>query len=203
MISDISNNYYSLFEAAKNQMPFMGYLLTVVWIVNILNWILRSPLNILGVYPRSLWGLMGIFFAPILHANFNHLFFNTIPFFVLGMFLLAMGKSFFIAVTISIAVMQGTLVWIFGRKYLHIGASGVISGYFGFLLGLAYLFPTAVSLVLGFITIYYFGSIMFGIFPSSEKISWESHLAGIISGVALIYLFWQYPYFEMRLLQAF
>ncbi len=203
MIADINNNYYVLFESAKQQMTFMGYLLTTVWIINICNWLLRSPLNILGIYPRSLWGLIGIFVSPILHANFNHLFFNTIPFFVLGMFLLALGKNFFIGVSVILIIVQGILVWSFGRKAIHIGASGIISGYFGFLLGMAYLYTTAISLVLAFIAVYYFGSIMLGIFPTSEKVSWESHLAGMLSGIGLIYCFWNFPQYEILMLQAF
>lgn len=203
MIADISNNYYSLFTQAQDQLPFMGYLLGIVWAINILNWALKSHLNILGIYPRSLWGLLGIIFSPILHANFNHLFFNSIPFFVLGMFLLALGKPVFIGVTVIIALLQGILVWLFGRKYIHIGASGVISGYFGFILGLAYLQPTTASMVLAAITIYYFGTIILGIFPTSEAVSWESHLSGLVAGMFLIYVLWNYPQYEIIMANLF
>ena len=196
MLADINDNYNVLFTFAKSQLPFMGYILLITWAVNIVNWMLGAPLNLLGIYPRSLFGLMGIIFAPILHGNFNHLFFNSIPFFVLGMFILMLGQKLFIAVTFLIALLQGFLVWLFGRKYLHIGASGVISGYFGFVLGLAYFSPNVMSLVLAIITLYYFGSIIFGIIPTSELISWESHLAGLLAGIAVVYVFWQYPSFE-------
>ena len=81
MLADINNNYSELFFFAKSELPFMGYILLVMWAVNIFNWVLGSPLNILGIYPRSLFGLIGIIFAPILHGNFNHLFFNSIPLF--------------------------------------------------------------------------------------------------------------------------
>ncbi len=203
MLADISNNYVDLFNAAKNQLPFMGYLMSTLWGVNIVNWALGSPLNILGIYPRSAWGLLGIIFAPILHGNFNHLFFNSIPLFVLGMFILMLGQNLFICVTVILAIMEGLLVWIFGRKALHIGASGIIAGYFGFVLGLAYFYPTIISLILGFVTLYYFGSILLGIFPSSALVSWESHLAGLLSGVVLIYVLWHYPNYERLLLSIF
>jgi membrane associated rhomboid family serine protease len=203
MLADLNNNYYALFLIAKSELPFMGYLLLVMWGVNIFNWLLGSPLNLLGIYPRSLFGLIGIIFAPMLHGNFNHLFFNSIPFFVLGMFILMLGKNLFIGVTLIIAVLQGSLVWLFGRKYLHIGASGVISGYFGFVLGLAYFNPTLISLVLAFVTLYYFGSIIFGIIPTSKLISWESHLAGLIAGVVVAYVLWFYPFYESLILKLF
>lgn len=203
MLADLSNNYSDLFLVAKSELPFMGYILLTMWAVNIVNWLFGSPLNLLGIYPRSVFGLIGIIFAPILHGNFNHVFFNSIPFFVLGMFILMLGQNLFIGVTVVIALLQGFLVWLFGRKYLHIGASGVISGYFGFLLALAYFNPTLISLILAFVTLYYFGSIIFGILPTSKLISWESHLAGLITGVAVAYVLWYYPYYEKLLLTLF
>lgn len=203
MLADISNNYVDLFNAAKSQLPFMGYLMAVLWGINIVNWALGSPLNLLGIYPRSVWGLLGVIFAPILHGNFNHLFFNSIPLFVLGMFILMLGQNLFIGVTVALIIMEGLLVWLFGRKALHIGASGVIAGYFGFVLGLAYFYPTMISLILGFVTLYYFGSILLGIFPSSALISWESHLAGLLSGVVLVYVLWHYPSSEILLISIF
>lgn len=203
MLADINQNYQTVFAHAQAELPFMGYLLLAVWALNIVNWALRSPLNLLGIYPRSLWGLLGIVLSPLLHANFNHLFFNSIPFFALGMFLLALGQGLFIAVTIVIALAQGLLVWLFGRKYIHIGASGLISGYFGFLLGLAYLQPTIVSLMLAVVTLYYFGSIMFGILPTAERVSWESHLSGMLCGIALVYVLWYYPHYEVMLVGLF
>lgn len=203
MLADLNNSYVEIFAAARQQLPLMGYLLLYLWLINIINWILRSPLNRLGIYPRSAWGLLGIIFSPLLHADFNHLFFNCIPFFVLGMFILALGPGLFIGVTVLIILLQGILVWLCGRKYLHIGASGVISGYFGFILSLAYFYPTIISLILAFVAIYYFGSIMLGVFPTAELISWEAHLAGLISGILIAYVLYNYPAYELLLEKAF
>ncbi len=199
MIENLSLSYIDFFNLAKAELPFMGYLLAGVWAFNILNWLLRSPLNSLGIRPRNAFGLIGIIFAPVLHGNFNHLFFNTIPFFVLGMFLLALGQNTFIVVSVCIALGQGFLIWLFGRKAIHIGASGVISGYFGFILTLAYFQPTLISLVLAVITLYYFGSILFGIFPTEGLVSWESHLAGLVVGIGLAYLLYTNPQYQTLL----
>jgi membrane associated rhomboid family serine protease len=203
MLADISNNYSQLFTAAQSQLPFMGYLLLTVWLINIINWLLRSPLRIFGIYPRTLWGLLGIIFSPFIHSNFNHLFFNTIPFFVLGMFILSLGKSLFIGVSIAIALIEGILVWLFARKALHIGASGIISGYFGFILGLAYFYPTIISIVLALVAIYYFGSIIAGVIPTTQLISWEAHLAGLIAGLGIAYLLWTQPLYEQWVIRTF
>lgn len=204
MISNISLPYTEFFEAAREQLPFMGYMLLGLWVFNIINWLLcRSNLNALGIYPRSTFGLIGIVFAPIPHGNFNHLFFNSIPFFALGMIILGLGRDVFLAVTVLTTLMSGAIVWLIGRKCLHIGISGVISGYFGFLLCLAYLYPTLISLVLALVVLYYFGSIITGIIPTSDAISWECHLAGLVSGVAVMYCFWYIPGFEAQVLSLF
>lgn len=204
MISNITLGYAEFFNLAKAQLPFMGKLLLWLWGFNLVNWLLlRSKLNVLGIYPRNAFGLLGIIFSPFLHGNFTHLFFNTIPLFALGMFILALGQNVFIAVSVLIALISGFLVWLFGRKYLHIGASGVISGYFGFLLSLAYFHPTIISIVLALVTIYYFGSIFAGIIPTSEAISWECHLTGLISGMFVMYCFYFIPGFETTVLRLF
>lgn len=194
MLENLTLNYKDFFVLVKEQLPFMLKILAGLWALNLVNWfLLRSRLNIFGIYPRSLFGLVGIICSPFLHANFNHLFFNSIPFFVLGMFILGLGQNVFILATIAIGLISGFCVWLVGRKYLHIGASGVISGYFGFILCLAYFYPTVISLVLAFVALYYFGSIFFGIFPLSEGASWESHLLGLLSGILVAYVMLWYP----------
>lgn len=164
------------------------YCIGALWVINILNWISGSKLNILGIYPRHFFGLIGIFFSPILHQNFNHLFFNSIPLFVLGLIVLTKGINLFVTVTLIITLLGGLLVWIAGRSAIHLGASGLVSGYFGFLMATAYTNPSFSSAVLAVLVAYYFGGIFLGIFPQEDKISWESHLFGFISGIVSAYL---------------
>ncbi len=159
-----------------------------LWGINILNWLTGSRLNYLGIYPRHLIGLPGIIFSPFLHQNFNHLFFNSIPLFVLGLTLLTRGVALFIQVSVIVIILGGLLVWLFARSALHIGASGVVSGYFGYIIATAYLNPSFTTLLLACMVIYYFGGIFLGIFPQEEKISWESHLFGFLAGIAAAFL---------------
>lgn len=162
--------------------------LAVLWAINILNWVLGSPFNRLGLYPRRLFGLTGILLSPFLHGDFSHLFFNTIPLFVLGLAILTEGPNTFFTVTGIIMLLEGLSVWLVGRKARHIGASGVISGYFGYIIVNAYLHPSFTAGLLALLVIYYFGSIFLGIFPQEEQISWESHLLGFLSGIAAAFL---------------
>lgn len=199
MLGNIYLPYDEFFLIAKQQLPFMGKIIAFLWIVQLVNFLCKQRLNLLGIYPRSIFGLLGIIFSPILHGSFNHLFFNTIPFFVLGMFMLGLGRNIFITATIAIAILQGLCVWLFGRRALHVGASGIISGYFGFILCLAYLYPNVVSLVLAVVAVYYFGSIIAGVLPLDDKMSWESHLSGLVAGIAVAYTLWTHPDLEPTL----
>lgn len=164
------------------------YCFAVLWGINICNWLMGSPLNALGIYPRHVVGLPGILFSPILHQNFSHLFFNTIPLFALGLAILAKGVSTLVNVTLIVVILGGFGVWLFARRAVHIGASGLVSGYFGYILAMAYFEPSITTSLLAIVVVYYFGSIFLGIFPQEAKISWESHLFGFLSGVASAFL---------------
>lgn len=172
-----------LLKVSQFQMPKMIILIVILWAFNILNFISGKKLNVFGIYPRSFLGLLGIFFSPILHANFNHLFFNTIPLLILGILLMAISYDNFIQLSFFVIFFGGFGVWLLARKAIHLGASGVISGYFSYALFLAYKSPSAISIFLAFIAFYYFGGILFGIIPQKKEISWESHLSGFIAGI--------------------
>ncbi len=167
--------------------------MTLLWIVGILwgTFILTrffQPLLYLGVIPRTKLGLLGIFFAPFLHANFNHLFYNTIPLLVLSDFLLVHGLYYFFLITISIIILGGFLLWIFGKNGIHIGASGLITGYWAVLISNIYEQGTLTAILLGCTALYAFAGIFFGIFPRERGVSWEGHLFGLVAGVCTVFL---------------
>lgn len=138
----------------------------------------------LGIVPRHWAGLLGIIFAPFLHAHFNHLFFNLIPLLVLSNFILFNGLVYFIKIIITIGFLSGLLTWSFGRPALHIGASGVVTGLWGLLITQVYTQPSLTTIILAILCAYYFAGIFLGIFPSQKGVSWEGHLFGLIAGVA-------------------
>ncbi len=157
----------------------------LLWAIQLVNMSLHYRLNILGIYPRHPFGLIGIFTSPFLHGNINHLFFNSIPLFLLLVLMLANGFSYFLNVTLNIMIFSGIAVWLFGRQAMHVGASGVIMGYMGFLLTQAYFHPNASGLILGALALYYCGSILMHLLPTDVKTSWEGHLFGFAAGVAV------------------
>ena len=98
-------------------------------------------------------------------------------------FILVYSEPVWIIATCAIILLSGVLTWLFGRDAIHVGASGVITGYWGFLVFLMIQHPTVLSVVLGIICVYYFAGILFGILPLRESTSWEGHLFGLIAGI--------------------
>lgn len=171
----------------KSNMPFVLCIIGGLYLIHFINFILRYRLNVLGIYPRHPFGLIGIFTSPFLHGNFNHLFFNSIPLFILLSFVLLNGLTSFISITLTIMIVGGFGTWLFGRKALHIGASGMIMGYWSYLLLNAYQQPTALSLALGLVCVYYFGSLLLNLFPLEARSSFEAHIFGFVGGIAANY----------------
>jgi membrane associated rhomboid family serine protease len=157
----------------------------VVFVVNNLLW--NGHLNQYGIKPRHLASLPCIVWAPLLHASFRHLAANTLPLLVLGGILCARSKAEFGTVAGVGALLSGGLIWLLGRgNTCHVGASGLIFCFFGYLASLAYFRRTFGTLVLSFLVIvFYGGGILLGLVPRSGAVSWEGHLAGLAAGIVL------------------
>ncbi len=142
-----------------------------------------------GLYPRSIHGLLGIFTAPLLHADFAHLLSNTIPLLILGSIIVFFYRSIAFPVFFWVYFMTGLWVWAAGRDSYHIGASGIIYGFVSFLFfsGVFRKDPRLLALSL-FVTFLYGGTV-WGMLPLNNGISWESHLLGAIAGVITAYNF--------------
>jgi membrane associated rhomboid family serine protease len=155
----------------------------LVWILNGLIW--QGHLTQHGIVPRQLGGLAGIIWAPFLHASFRHLAANTLPLLILGGILCARSKTEFTVVTVAGILLGGILTWLFARNACHIGASGLIFCFFGYLASLALFRRTFGTFCLSVVCILAYGGMIRGILPASAGISWESHLAGLVAGIAL------------------
>lgn len=169
------------------------YLLGGLWLIQGVNTLLGKRLNYLGIYPRHLIGVPGIVFCPLLHADFNHLFFNSVPLFILMNLILSGGWYYFIVVTLGITLLSGFFIWCVGRPAIHVGASALIMGYWSFLLMNTYQHPSAFSLILAVLTLYYLGSLVIHLFPSEAGVSWEGHLSGFGAGILMA---WGFPWIE-------
>ena len=169
----------------KTQVKILGTLVAIFWVVTIVNEILlRGRLTQFGIYPQNPIGLRGILFAPFLHGNFYHVAANTLPFIVLGWLVMLRKLGDFYVVSAIAALSSGLGTWLIGSPYsVHIGASGVIFGYFGYLLFRGYFERSFVAIAISLAIAVTYGSLIWGVLPTRSYISWEGHLFGFIGGI--------------------
>ncbi len=172
----------------------------VIWVVHAANSLLfggdlnrygLSPLalpyrglsNLELTAPYALVSLRGVLLSPMLHGSFSHLLSNTLPLLVLGGFVALRGTKTLLGVSLFVVVLGGLLVWLVGRPAVHIGASGLVFGYFGYLLAQGWYERSFVSIVVAVAVLLLYGGMIFGALPQSGFISWEGHLFGMIAGI--------------------
>jgi len=140
----------------------------------------------LGLRPKSISGLLGIFTMPWLHGGFMHLISNTLTFIVLGYLVVATEKRRFYYTSFMIILLSGIGTWLIAQKgTVHVGASGLIYGYFGYLVTRAFLEKRMLWTVLGIGLLIIYGGMLWGMIPISagKTISWEGHLCGFLAGL--------------------
>ncbi|HEX9336830.1 MAG TPA: rhomboid family intramembrane serine protease [Pseudonocardiaceae bacterium] len=142
-----------------------------------------------GIHPRSLAGLLGIIWAPLLHMGWAHLLGNTVPVLVFGFLAMASGIGPWIATTSVIWVISGLGVWLISPgNSVTVGASGVAFGWLMFLL-VRGIFNRAVGQILvALVLLFYWGSVLWGLVPGRTDISWQGHLFGALAGVLCAWL---------------
>lgn len=163
--------------------------LMLLWMIHWAQFLFNYPFYKLGVLPKKWDGLLGIICMPLIHdnQNFHHIINNSIAIFFLLTLLVYSYRTIFLKVFVLSWIMSGALVWIFAENHgaYHIGISAIIYALFGFLFTSGVLrsyFPLqALSLLLVFL----YGSMVWGIFPIEEHVSWEGHMAGFLSGIFL------------------
>ena len=170
-------------------LQIVGGSLAVMWLVEILDTLaLDSELQTHGIEPRQLDGLEGIVFAPVLHGGWTHIISNSVPFLVLGALVMSYGLRRWIAATAVITILAGSLTWLLARSGNHIGASILIFGYFGFLLGTAWFDRSFKSIGIAVVVAVFYGGLIWGVLPTDSGVSWEGHLFGVIAGVGAAWL---------------
>ncbi len=156
----------------------------VMWLVEIVDSVLLSDRlqAQFGILPRSGSGLDGILFSPLLHADFPHLIANTLPFLVLGGLVMVRGVKRWLAVTVMVVGIGGGLTWLLAGNGIHIGASGVVFGYLGYLVATAFFERRIGPAIPALIAVVLYGGAVIGFIPQAG-ISWEGHLFGAVGGV--------------------
>jgi membrane associated rhomboid family serine protease len=161
-------------------------LVVVAWVLELGDFLVPGRwMDMHGIQPRTMGGLWGILFAPLLHGSFAHLMANTVPFLVLGFLVMLRGLGTFIGVSLMVIVLGGLMVWLLApSNSVHIGASGLIFGYIGYLLARGYFERNFSSLGIAALVALLYGGAIWGVLPGQVGISWQGHLFGFLSGIA-------------------
>ncbi|MCB0193496.1 MAG: rhomboid family intramembrane serine protease [Anaerolineae bacterium] len=163
----------------------MGIIVIVLWIIHIIDtWILRGGLKQrFGIRPRTGFNPLPFLIAPLLHADFGHLIGNSIPLFVLGALVLVQGQTAFWFTTLFVMIVAGLGTWLLGQpNSLHVGASGVILGYFGFILASVFFTPDIATIVVATIVVVLYIGLIWQILPK-KGVSFTGHLFGFLGGI--------------------
>jgi membrane associated rhomboid family serine protease len=184
-VSGRKDEVNAIAREVQTQGLILGGIVALMWIIEIIDiFVFHGRLKIYGVHPHSISGIWGILYMPFLHGGFAHLSANTLPFITLGWLIMLRNTSDFFIVSVITMLVSGLGVWLFGApNSVHIGASGVIFGYLGFLLLRGYFERSFGSIFLSLFVFFLYGGLIWGILPSQPGISWQGHFFGFVGGV--------------------
>src|SRR5215472_1335730 len=177
-------------EARKAFFLMVGFI-ALIWILQIANWADHYGLDgSYGILPRSIGHLGDIFTAPFLHFNWNHIEGNSGPLFVFGLLAAYRGVVKFLGVTLVVAITSGLAVWLFqGSSELTVGASGLIFGYFGYVLTRGIIERNLIDALAAIVIGLSYAYILTVAVPGAHGVSWIGHLGGLIGGIASGWIF--------------
>lgn len=172
-------------KAFKTSLIFIAF----IWTIFIIDFILPIKINSYGIHPRQWDSLFGILSSVFLHGDLSHIMSNTLPLLLALTALFGNYPSIAKKVFFYSLILTGILVWCLARQANHIGASGLINALLAFIFLSGFFRRDVQSIGISLAIAFLYGSLLFGIIPDKEGISWESHLFGFISG---FYLAWQF-----------
>lgn len=162
-----------------------AFFILLLWLVKLFEVIDGVDFSQYGIYPRHISGLIGIVTAPFIHANYNHLINNSVPFFfmltaVFYFYQKVAWRVFFVSYFITDA-----LVWLIARPSYHIGASGLVYSFGAFLFFSGIVRRNVNLMAISLLVAFMYGGMVWGIFPYQPQMSWESHFMGLMVGLGL------------------
>lgn len=167
-----------------------GFFVFLMWFAKIIEILFELDFVHAGIHPLSSDGLAGIILSPFVHADFRHLFNNSLPLFFLSVALFFFYAEVALKVFALTWLLTGLLVWFAGREAWHIGASGLVYGLASFLFFSGIIRKYFRLVALSMLIVFLYGSMVWGIFPGLyENVSWESHMLGFFSGITLAIIY--------------
>ena len=157
--------------------------IALIMILEVLNGSVDHALNVYGLEPRTTSGLIGIPVSPFLHGSYLHVQSNAVALLALGTLAVIRSGTRFPWICLIIILVGGVGVWLFGRPAIHVGASGVVFGLFGYLLVRGVIDFSILSVFVALVVACVFGwMVVSGVVPINDYVSWEGHLCGLAAG---------------------
>ena len=191
----MEENQKNEFLAEKKRFLYSLVLPVTFVIFCLLLWLLGltfdTKLSTFGIYPRSFDSLYGIVTHVFIHANWGHLFNNSVSFLVLSTCLFYFYRDVAYKIFLLIWLLEGILLWFLGREGYHVGASGLVYGLAFFLFWSGIFKKMKQLIAISLLVAFLYGNLIWGIFPMkiNDPTSWEGHLSGAAAGFLLAVLF--------------
>lgn len=176
-------------KSLYKDLPYALLLVVLISVPKVMEHLFSIDLVHHGLYPRATDHLYGILTLPFLHSGWEHLFNNATAMFVLGWMLFHFYKPVAWKSLLAIYFLSGLWLWIGGRPSYHIGASAMVYGLAGFLFVGGIVRKHLPLMGISLLVLFLYGSMIWGIFPIKEQMSWEGHLFGLLAGVSIAYLY--------------
>ncbi|MGO9975299.1 MAG: rhomboid family intramembrane serine protease [Solirubrobacteraceae bacterium] len=158
-----------------------------MWLIEVINSIVGGKTldDAGGLYPRDIDRFWGILTFPFLHASFQHLIDNTIPFVFMGAIIALRGAGKLLRVTLFVIVVGGLLTWLVApANTVTVGASGVVFGYATYLFTRGFFERSWLDLLAGLVVGAVWGAaLVSSAIPHNNGVSWQGHVCGAIAGV--------------------
>jgi membrane associated rhomboid family serine protease len=173
----------------RDALVLMGAFVALLWVLQVFNWADGYRLDVdFGILPHNVSRLPEIFTAPFLHISWQHIEGNTVPLFVLGVLAAYRGIKKFLLMTLIVAVVSGLAVWLFQSGGLTVGASGLIFGYFGYVVARGFFDRNLLDIGVGIVAGVLYWTILQVAIPGTPGVSWIGHLGGLFGGVLAAWL---------------
>jgi membrane associated rhomboid family serine protease len=185
-----AGNAESVLAEARKAFFVMAGFLAVIWVLQIANWADHYQLTLdYGIQPRDAGSLPDIFSAPFLHFSWAHIEGNSGPLFIFGFLAAYRGVTKFVWVTILIVLASGFTAWVAEpANTVGAGASGVVFGYFGYIMVRGFFDRHPIDMVIGAIMALCF-AYQFTVLLPQTGIGWQAHIGGLLGGVAVGWIF--------------
>ena len=171
-------------------LSLLAAIVAIMWIIEVVNSVDNYALDSEGgLVARDVGRVWAIFTSPFLHASWQHLIDNTIPFVFMGVIIAMRGAAKLALVTLIVIVVGGLGTWLIAPANSQtVGASGVVFGYATYLFARGLFDRSILEVLTGVIVgVVWGGALVASVVPHTG-ISWQAHVCGAIGGVVAAWL---------------